>query len=107
MKANIELVSNSKVIRFSKNETNLSINIDGLVINNISIKSRIIYDDSMYLCNLTKQDLLTIIETKNIIMNKVTFNGDRLAMQNQLTKEEFEFIRICDDKKISRKAIIL
>ena len=106
MKAIIELVSNSKVIRFSKNETNLSINIDGLVINNISIKSRIIYNDSMYLCNLTKEELISIIETKKAIMNKVVFNGDKFAMQNQLTLDEFSFIRLCDEKRISRSAII-
>lgn len=106
MKAIIELVSNSKVIRFSKNETNLSISIDKLVINNIYIKSRIVYDDSICLFNLSKEELLSIIETKNTIMNKVVFNGDRFAMQNQLTADEFTFIRICDNKKISRSAII-
>ena len=107
MKAIIELENSAKVIRFSKNETNLAISIDGLVINKISIKSKIIYDDSIYLCNLTKEELLSIIETKNTIMNKVIFNGDRFAMQNQLTEDEFTFIRVCDDKKISRSAIIL
>ena len=107
MKAIIELVNSAKVIRFSKNETNLSISIDKLVINNISIKSKIVYDDSMYLCNLTKEELVSIIEIKNIIMNKVIFNGDRFAMQSQLTSDEFLFIRACDDKKISRSSIIL
>lgn len=102
----LELVKSAKVIRLPKNEINLNVSINGIEFGGFIVKSKIIYNDSIYFCNLKKEEIESIIEEKTNIMNKVVFDCNKFAMQRSLTDLEFDFVVTCDKKRISRKAII-
>jgi hypothetical protein len=103
---NLELVKSAKIVRLPKNDINLNVQ-NGINFGGFILKSKIVYDDSIYFCNLEKEDMLSIIEEKKSVMAKVFFDGKKFAMQRNLTESEFDFVIICDQKRISRNANII
>jgi hypothetical protein len=69
--------------------------------------SRIVYEDKVYFSSLKKAQLKEIIKLKKELMDKVVFNGEKFAVQKALTHIQFEFVVICDQKRIGRDAKIL
>lgn len=99
MKNLSETLRDSKLLRVEKNEINFNAQLN-------DYKAKIIYYDAIYFTTLSKEILAEIIQKKVELISKVNFNSRKYAIQEDLTKEEFDFVVLCDKKRISRKAII-
>lgn len=109
MKTALELVKSIKTSTAPNIKENVLLGIPAgmMIFNGGAAKSRIIYDDKIIYFNIEKEKLQMLIELKKYIMNKVTFDSGRFAVQRSLTSEEFEFVMLCDKKRISRKAELI
>ena len=95
IKEMVEKLKGAKLLRVSKNEINLKAN-------HPDFNSKLIYEECIYFCSLFPADVENAKMLKNKIMEMVDFDGKKFAVQRSMGRDEFAFIVLCNQKRISR-----